>query len=350
MKLTSSILLVTLSAFAFTACSDDDDKKNDGPDNTGEITFNATVPRAPRVATTTNNIKEFSTWAFTQGTRYMDNVVVSRDGSKWTYSPVMYWPVDDEAVNFFSVSPAIPATVSTVTQDRSFDISGYVNTDGATDMLYAVNMGESSNKTKQVQVNFRHALSQVRFALLAQKDTPSIRVDVDAVELLNIYSRGDFQFPRQTTERDDISEASRGDWENQSLPTDVRLYSGDAVTLSETENTELNSTGYYFALPQELIDSKVNGTTYSGAYARVRCQIFDKTTNVKLWPSSSVSGYNPETQSAWLYFPLDTDQTRYDEWELGKAYYYVLTVGMPKGSSTISFDVTVDEYDITQEK
>lgn len=348
MKLTPSILLLALGAVSVTACSDDDNNGVSG--DTDEITFNVTVPRAPRVATTTTNIKEFSTWAFTQDKLYMDNVVVRRDGSKWTYQPVMHWPVDDHAVNFFSVSPAIPATVSGFQNGRRHDMSGYVNTAGNVDLLYAVNMDERSSKTKQVQVNFRHALSQVRVALRAQASTPAIRVEVNAVELLNIYSRGDFDFPRKTTDRDDVSEATRGDWTDQSLPTDVTLYSGDGVDLSETESTELNSTGYYFALPQDLIDSKVNGATYTGAYARVRCQIFDKKTDVKLWPSSTVSGYDSATQSAWLYFPLDTDSTRYDEWDLGKAYYYVLTVGMPSGSSTISFDVTVDEYDMTQDK
>ena len=108
-------------------------------DTTGTIGFNAIVPKAPRAeSTTTATIKEFTVYAFTGGKPYMQNVHVTRSGSSWTYSPVAYWP--STPVNFYAFSPNITNSPSTGTPGLG-TIPGY-NSNGATDLLYAVNMDE----------------------------------------------------------------------------------------------------------------------------------------------------------------------------------------------------------------
>lgn len=328
---------VALAAAAgLTACSDD----NDSPAVPGKdaISFSVTVPKASRAVTTTNSINNFSVWAFVDGAPYMSNVFVTKQSDMWTYTPTMYWPADDKPVNFFSISPSIPG--GTIGNPDKPDIPGFVNSNGSVDLLYAVNMGQKGSVNAQVKVNFRHAMSQVRFMLRRKADTANtpVRVDVDGVEIVNIYSKGDFEIPRVTTS---VTTTDRGDWENLSAMTNAVIYNGEPVTLTDTPK-EYNSTGYIFALPQDLAESSVSGNTYSGAYVRVRCAVYDEASGVKIWPSASTPGY--VDGMAYVYFPLNGETTRYNEWEPGKAYNYTLSVGVPAGSTAIDFSVTVDEY------
>lgn len=220
------------------------------------------------------------------------------------------------------------------------DIPGFINNTGSVDLLYAVNMKQTAGETGQVKVNFRHALSQVRF-LLSRKSDPSvnpIRVEINKVELVNIASKGDFQMPRATTS---AVTTDRGEWTNLGNIQNVTLYDGKSKTLTDTP-TEYNTPGYIFSIPQELLASVRQGNSFNGAWLSVRCSIYDDVSGVRLWPSTTDLGY--ENGFALLYFPLNADDSRYPEWEPGKAYSYGISIGVPQGSSAIDFDVTVDEY------
>ena len=109
----------------------------------------------------------------------MQNVHVTRSGSSWTYSPVAYWP--STPVNFYAFSPNITNSPSTGTPGLG-TIPGY-NSNGATDLLYAVNMDESPDGTP-VNLNFRHALTRV--SAMLSSSNPAITVHVHYVKLYNI--------------------------------------------------------------------------------------------------------------------------------------------------------------------
>ena len=79
MRITSAILLLSAAGLGFTACSSDDDNTPaTGPAN--QVSFNVTVPRAQRAATTTGTISQFYAWTFVDGKEYMPGVSVSRLG------------------------------------------------------------------------------------------------------------------------------------------------------------------------------------------------------------------------------------------------------------------------------
>lgn len=327
MKIKFSLLILPLAGLAFAACSSDGDGGRDVTGN--EIRFNASAPVAPRTVSTTGNLDNFRVTAFVAGKKYMDNLQVLKVDNVWTYSPIMYWPAD-ETVNFFSYSPD-NITHSTA-DDRMADILGYVN-NGTTDFLYGVNMNESGTNTRMVKINFRHALSQVRFYLKRKAQDPPIRVDVTGVSLTNINNVGDFSFPRATTS---ASSATYGDWDEQTKPVDPVLYSGQPVTLTDN-GKELNPGGYYFFIPQDL--DGVGEDTVNGNFVKVTCAIYHQGTGTKVWPVGKEYGE--------IYFPLNTVDTHrqgIDEWEQGRAYVYNLTIGVPSGTGAIVFDVTVDEY------
>lgn len=333
-RILSILPLFAITAIGFTSCSDNN---SDGPDTGYTITFNASAPRSNRAVVTTNTLKDFKVWAFTDGQPYMSDVTVDRTDNGWTYSPSKYWPVN-KALNFYSYSPAI--TTTTASDASNPDIPGFVNS-GSTDLLYAVNIGEvrGASNPAPVQINFRHALSQVRFQArprVAKDGEQSISVKVHALDLLGTYSVGSFNFPTSTT---GIGNKVTGEWNSQATPADMQIYKGGMMLSTDTP-AELLSTGYIFAIPQVLPTSEYSGGAYKGVYARVLCEIFDRATGVKIWPSAADE---VSAGAGYIYFPLST--TSGSEWLLGKAYRYTLNIDVPSTANKIDFDVTVEDFD-----
>lgn len=337
MKAINAFTILAIGA-GVAACSNDHDWDGPQPGGAGgdAIEFTASAPRAPRDVSTTENLQKFFVTAYTEGTLFMDNVEVSRLASgSWEYTPRMYWPAEG-SVNFYSYTPDITAHVHQT--ENGADIPGYVNP-GNVDLLYGVNMDETAPEgggAKQVKVNFRHALSQVRFKLRRQDGAHNpLRVDVSGVQLMNVCSTGTFDFPRATTS---AGSDVRGEWSDAKTVVSPDIYKGDVVTLTSDAQL-IGNTGYVFALPQTLATSVESD--YQGAYVRVLCSIYDEASGVKLWPSASAPTYDQASGNGYLYFPLASPPA---VWDAGKAYVYSLTIGVPRSSSAIEFDVTVDDY------
>ena len=335
-------MIIGLTAAGMVSCSDDDD--NSIKHDAEVIQFNVTVPRASRAdITSTTSINNFKMWAFVEGKTYMNGVEVRRppEGGNWTYTPIMYWPLGKD-VNFYGISPAdITTSEKPVGSEEHPDIPGFVNSNGLTDLLYSVNMKE--RETGRVQVNFRHALSQLQFQFRrVKRDENPIQVDVIGVEIVGANSVGDFKFPRATTLEGSVEEA-RGVWTNQNTPSIGTVYTGTAVTLDDKYKV-IDNTGYALVIPQPLTFGSTSDTS-NGTFVRIRCSIFDHKTGLKIWPGSSAEGYDDSTGTAYIYFPLRNENSSVTEWEPGKRYNYNVTVSVPDaGSSTIEFDVTVDSY------
>lgn len=333
-----SILALLPIAAAITGCSSDSDST--APADMQSIQFSVTVPNAPRTVTTTASINTFTTWAFTGGKPYMSNVQVVKNAlNQWTYSPTAYWPADS-LLNFYSYSPAIE-TSKPVTAD-SPDIPDFTSP-GDIDLLYGVNMNVSGKTDKQVQINFRHALSQIRFYIRKQPKSVSgreIAVKVSDIRVMNVATTGSFNFPRETTSGTPTP-GTMGEWVTTTDNNDIAIFTNSEADLGD-EFAEYQNSGNIFAIPQELAVTEATAVTYSGSYIRVLCKITDPTTGVTIWPSSSDPNYISPENGGYIVFPLATEAGT--AWELGNAYRYNLTVGVPSSTSRIEFDVTVDDY------
>ncbi|MDE6089168.1 MAG: fimbrillin family protein [Duncaniella sp.] len=335
MKILTHIAIAASVALSLSSCSDHD---SDAPSSGNIISFNASAPLSGRQVVTTNSLQDFKVWAFADGKPYMSDVTVDRTSNGWSYSPTMYWPAETP-LNFYSYSPAI--RTATESDSSNPDIPGFIN-GGSTDLLYSVNIGEtrSGSLATPVQINFRHALSQVRFQLrprVAKAGEQALSVNVRALDLLGTNTVGSFNFPDNSTT---IGNQVTGEWTDQSTPAEKRIFEGSEMLATDTPK-ELLSTGYIFSIPQTLPKSDISGTSYSGAYARVLCEIFDRNTGVKIWPETADVVADG---AGYIYFPLNANQTSDTEWQLGKAYRYTLNIDAPATSSKIDFDVTVEEY------
>ncbi|MDE6113662.1 MAG: fimbrillin family protein [Muribaculum sp.] len=333
---TKSLLALLPAVSLLAGCSND--TQSNAPSDLQSIQFSVNVPNAPRVPTTTETIKTFNTWAFADGKPYMSNVeVVKGENGLWGYSPTAYWPVD-ESLNFYSYSPALETT-KPVTAD-SPDIADY-KSPGDVDLLYGVNMDVNGKTDKQVHINFRHALSQIRFFIRKQPASISNRaidVKISELKVVNVATTGSFNFPKETTSS---TSTAKGEWVTTTDNGEIAVYANATADLGD-EYAEYRNTGNIFAIPQTLTETEATAATYSGSYIRVLCKITDPATGVTLWPSASDPNYVNDLNGGYIVFPLVNDSN--NNWELGNAYRYNLTIGIPSSTDRINFDVTVDEY------
>ena len=361
----SKYLAVALSAVALVACNNEDVLEvNQGRG----ISFQVATEASTRAqATTTSTIDNFKVWGFTDGKTLMNGLEVSKDGDDWTYDGTIFWPATD--VDFYSVSPAenCGGTVS-ITKDAQ-KITGFtVNTDQSkqVDLLYAVNKGEKkadhAEGSKPVNINFRHALSQIVFK--AKNTNENLKVIVKGVKIANIKKKGDFTYPTSATTDNVASESGSITWDT---PTDATTFSAGmdangvtlngkvetAVDLTTTtgENANKTYTGALFMIPQALTPWNPETTgalsqTNTGVYFLLNCQILSGTDkNIQVWPSDADETF------AEIAVPAETLT-----WEQGKKYVYTFIFGEGAGYEPgenpnpdptlvgIDFDVTVDTF------
>ncbi len=337
-------LSAAVAAAILPSCSNEDVAGTE-PSQENTISFSAVTPRPSRgAATTTATMKNFVVYAFTESTKIMDGVTVTRDGGSWTYSPAAYWP--STPVNFYAYSPDITNSTD-IKGDTGGHIPDYLN-NGQTDLLYSVNMNVGQ-QAAPVLMNFRHAMAKVNMMLSSKNER--LKIKVSHISLCNIYLQGTFNFPDATTAADtpDI----QGSWTDLKKQSDLLTFyamgEGDEVTLTSTptDYTE-NNLDVCFILPQTLNDVSLSGNEYKGSYLQVDCEIFDAASGVKVWPTGKTPSYLlvQESNCGRLVFPAKSGNV--GEWQMGHAYVYNISIDNPDVLDQIDFDVPVDDYVIDQ--
>ncbi len=343
------------AALLMTACANDEiTASRDGskPDPNA-IQFAPVVPYASRtVATTTDNIEEFITWAVeTSGSVYMDGVTITKGESTWAPSgQSYYWP--DENLTFYSLSPVdYTLNVSSGTPEP-IEFTVEEEADDQVDFIYAVNVDEAKSESP-VPVNFRHALSQIVFKA-QNTDSENLKVVIEGVEVDGVAGSGTYTLPEATTAADDVTEETKGAWVPATDHTAKYVaLTGAAIELS-SEVTDLGSTPLYL-IPQEdegwdNVNDKTNDN--EGSYFSVSCHLYrvlDTGEEITIWPTDG-SDY------AYVSVPVAVD------WAEGYRYTYTIIFGEGLGYyppdytdpddagdpipvlTPISFTVTVDEF------
>ncbi len=352
----SKYLVVALSAVALAACNNDEVMEvNQGRGISFQV---ATEASTRATSTTTTSINEFKVWGFTDDKTLMNGIEVTKADNKWTYDGTIFWPAT--AVDFYSVSPSNVAGVS-ITKDAQ-KITGFtVDADQSkqVDLLYAVNKGETKDDhaASAVNINFRHALSQIVFK--AKNTNENLKVTVKGVKIANIKKAGDFTYPTQATTVQNtevdgtIVATTQGTWSNVSTLEDFSAgMEANGVTLDGEVETALdlsNASGALFMIPQTLTawNPENEGCLASDdVYFLLNCQILSGTDkNIQVWPSDADETF------AEIAVPAEAIT-----WEQGKKYVYTFVFGEGAGYEPgeeenpdptlvgIGFDVTVDEF------
>lgn len=315
--------------------------------NPSEIKFNVIADRSTRgEVTTTANIQEFAVTAYTEGKILMNNVLVKRTGSEWTYSPKAYWP--DTPVNFYAVSPNPSDSIGiTGASTGTASINGFKNP-GDIDLLYAVNYGDIQSGSP-VTINFRHALSKVNVMLSSANK--AITVKINKVTIGNTATTGSFFYPRSTTSAgSDVV----GSWHSQSGISEVTLFASAGstgnytLTADPTDPVGLNSAdGYEFFIPQELSKLSYDSANkqITGSYIAVDCAIYDTATGGKLFPNNQTPSYLIAENTTYGRILYPVTNSTVTAWKQGYSYVYNIAIDNPSVLfDGIEFAVAVDAY------
>lgn len=347
-----SIYAVAAGAFIALAsgCTANDEVDTPAENAGRAISFAANTEYSRSGDITTNNLSTFNVYAYTGGTespgKLMDNVTVRKTTNNvWTYAPTAYWPAQ-ESVDFYAFSPA-----SWVGTASPLGPVAYHDYPGTEDIVYAVNTGLTGGAVNpQVVMNFRHALSKVTIKM--KSSDSNLKVEVSNVVLANIMSKGNFNFPSETTSSTQ-TESNVGTWADQNTPITYVYHmsqsASDLITLTTTatdmSDNALGLGGGKFLIPQTLTyRSNGNG---NDTYLAVMCTIYDAKSGAKLWPNVNTPAENVVEGSTYgnglLKFPLGTSS--FQAWKPGTHYIYNLTINANDEMGAIEFgNPTVDSY------
>jgi len=363
-----------------------------------EITFNVVTNNATRAADVYCNQNlpgGFYVSAISDGKTYIDKDHVTGSNGNWTNtSGTRYWP--ETAVDFYAYVNAGTSYKWSVNEGKAtakfenFAVNGTVAEQ--VDLLYAVKTNQSKTDGK-VNLNFRHALSQIVFQ--AKNTNANLYVEIAGVSVANVGGTNTFTFPSENTETNiDHPETGPGDdgvyetgefgsinyddswgaWDN--LTSGTEKYDVDfdktpvpgnntlvSLTTKNDPSKEYNSNAMLL-LPQTtsawnpeknpLPGAKGN----TGSYLLVDCAIFNVAGDdyadgdVCLWGEQQGSTWNTKE----LAIPVAFD------WQQGKKYVYTLVFGEGNGGYDpdpdpdpdpedpdpvlvpITFEIEVDEF------
>ena len=348
--------------------------------NSGEIRFNVVANSATKAADVycNNNMPgEFMVYAVSDGKTYIDGDRIVRNGSDWeNQSGVRYWP--ETTVDFYAhVNAGDDFKWNASSAPVIKDFSPAVDVANQVDLLYAVKKGESK-KDSPVQLNFRHALSQIVFN--AKNTNANLYVEIAGVKVANVGDTNTFTYPETNTDSKFVSHDGTGTLPDTGAGSWAELTSGDVsyevdfnavpvvgnstvvdLTTANDSGKEFNSQAMLL-LPQTTtawvpsIDSNTPSENNTGSYFLIDCAIWnvadgtavDKDTDVQLWGE----GGNTKELSIPVAFT----------WEQGKKYIYTLVFGQGNGGYDpdpdpddpdpkpvlvpIDFTVSVDDFQV----
>ena len=365
-----------------------------------EITFNVvtnSATRAENVYCNQNLPGGFYVSAISDGKTYIDKDYVTGSNGNWTNtSGTRYWPetavdfyahVNGEASYTWSVNEG-KATAKFENFQVSKDVAKQV------DLLYAVKTGQKKADGK-VNLNFRHALSQIVFQ--AKNTNANLYVEIAGVSVANVGGTNTFTFPSANTETNivDHDENADGVYEDGEFGSGITYNTSWGTWAALTQGTEkydvdftktavrgnntlvslttANETGKEYnsnamlLLPQETTawDPEANplpgAAGNTGSYLLVDCAIFNvagtdyaEGDDVCLWGEPQGSGWTTKE----LAIPVAFD------WQQGKKYVYTLVFGEGNGGYDpdpepdpdpedpdpvlvpITFEITVDDFEL----
>lgn len=400
------LLFTAFGLCLLAACSQDEvmEVNRNGDEITFDVVTNAAT-RATDVYCNNNMPTEFHVSAISDKKSYIeDDTYTSTDGGEtWTNTiGTRYWP--ETATDFYahvnggesyewSVSDEGKATAQFLNFTVNDEVANQV------DLLYAVKTNETK-ETAPVELNFRHALSQIVFQ--AKNTSKALYVEIYGIKVANVGKTNTFTFPDESTVGNFVDHTGAGgsitgvqgtwaDWDdlddNKEQTTDYAVsfskveVPGDSEikNLTNTNETDRKYGNVMLLLPQSTTawdpetspdpdpnsesdpDSSSKPDDQKGSFFRVNCLIynvndteagFQEATDVCLWGTKNDQGV--VTGPKELAIPVGFN------WEQGKKYVYTLVFGHGNGGYNpdpdpddpepepvlvpITFDVTVDDF------
>lgn len=309
---------------------------------TGSIDLRPLIENSTRAtATTVANLGSFKVDVLKGTETYGAMTVTGSDnGTKWTTSPLTYWPSDaSQQLDFYAYAPTSTEGVTINGTDKK--ITSYTPSTTVADqkdLVIAYNTGtKTANEASGVPLLFKHALSQIE--VKAKCANANMKVEIIGVKVVSVAKDGTFTFPTATTQSGTGHELALGLWNTASSQKTAYMVRNSApVELTKTAQSLMPSTsGTFMLIPQAITPwNKQNNSTTAGSYISVLCRI------------SNVSGDNetlifPTTAGKYGFSAVAIGTTKSDKtWEPGKKYIYTLEFfGTDSGGGRFDPDPTV---------
>lgn len=287
---------------------------------TAFIKINAVLNENPYMGTTTGGIK-----------------IVS-DGAKWTYaqaSDQAYWPVNGELLDFYAYSPyGNPAITAKTFATTGLTLNYTVPAEetNQVDLMYAV----ATNQTKpdngnSVTMPFKHALTQVHFAIGTSATNLFVDVEENGIQIHNLKNTGTFASSTETWTLN--AEAAPASY---TVTSDAINEAGYEVKEGAQTFTPIGSADKaLMLLPQTLT---VNADVKTGNYLTINCKIYQKLADgTKIYLKGGDSKYVPVTVGIS------------GNWARNQKITYNLNIGATAGIlDPIEFETDVELWDLTE--
>lgn len=311
---------------------------------TGSIDLRPLIENSTRAtATTVANLGSFKVDVLKGTETYGAMTVTGSDnGTKWTTSPLTYWPSNaSQQLDFYAYAPTSTEGVTINGTDKK--ITSYTPSTTVADqkdLVIAYNTGtKTANEASGVPLLFKHALSQIE--VKAKCANANMKVEIIGVKVVSVAKDGTFTFPTATTQSGTGHELALGLWNTASSQKTAYMVRNSApVELTKTAQSLMPSTsGTFMLIPQAITPwNKQNNSTTAGSYISVLCRI------------SNVSGDNetlifPTTAGKYGFSAVAIGTTDNDKtWEPGKKYIYTLEFfGTDSGGGRFDPDPTVPD-------
>lgn len=309
---------------------------------TGSIDLRPLIENSTRAtATTVANLGSFKVDVLKGTETYGAMTVTGSDnGTKWTTSPLTYWPSNaSQQLDFYAYAPTSTTGVTINGTDKK--ITSYTPSTTVADqkdLVIAYNTDtKTANEASGVPLLFKHALSQIE--VKAKCANANMKVEIIGVKVVSVAKDGTFTFPTATTQSGTGHELALGLWNTASSQKTAYMVRNSApVELTKTAQSLMPSTsGTFMLIPQAITPwNKQNNATTAGSYISVLCRI------------SNVSGDNetlifPATADKYGFSAVAIGTTDNDKtWEPGKKYVYTLEFfGTDSGGGRFDPDPTV---------
>ena len=335
-------LIAAMSLAALVSCT----KNETAPSVTDqqEITFASPImspatKAATEIADNFPTTKDFAVFAhyyesgyttLTGGIQYMNNVKVTYGNTpgthgSWGSNPAYYWP----KVGSLTFAAYAPYMATGATYDATgIHFSDYQIADLAenqVDLLFSERAYDQTSADQTdpnpyyygVQINFLHALSSIKFKVAMDPTLAASTLDyvfvVTKIDVLNAYSKGNFNQNLIDGPNNKTPDAASGDWTDYQTEADYVAYNNDTgITLTDNNVKETvtgdNATNLIL-LPQKMkheSDEVKVRVTYKMRHKEMEDgQYINTVSEVSLNSSASVK-----------------------EWLRGKRYVYTLTLGL----------------------
>ena len=295
------------------SCSQDQvlDLQHDTP-----IAFRLVMDRQTKaVSNTASNLLTFNVTAWKEGgsVPYIDHDDFDRGSDdSFTSAGNYYWP-STGTITFYAYAPkAESGNGLTFIDEKTFAVEPLADTDSQKDLVFAKNSGnKADNGASGVELNFRHAMSQIRINVKNSNDAIGFNVTgwkIVGVDGSAVFSFDDSVENTNTTAQNSQNTISRSAWsDNDDFDASY------SKTFTSKEITSTSSTwgaldGSAILIPQVAPKAtSYANSVMNGAYIAIQYEAFN-----------AANGHAIVDADTWGCWPVDFS------WDPGFRYNYVI--------------------------